>query len=88
MKKGVLTSLVFSIVAFVLSLITIIVSINSISNTKNIFGASLSIITNSGLLNSSIFIMALILGCCLFIVSIILLSFTLKLIASKKDRLI
>jgi hypothetical protein len=88
LKKGVLTSLVFSIVAFVLSLITIIVSFNSISNTRNNFVASFSIITNSGLLNSSIFIMALMLGCCLFIASLFLLKLTLKLMASKKDKLI
>ncbi len=88
MKKSVLTGLSFSIVAFVLSMITIIVSFNSISNTKRNFEASLSIITNIGVLNSSIYIMSLILGCCLFIASLILLSLTLKLMASKKDTLI
>ena len=88
LKKSVLTGLSFSIVAFVLSMITIIVSFNSISNTKRNFEASLSIITNIGVLNSSIYIMSLILGCCLFIASLILLSLTLKLMASKKDTLI
>lgn len=84
LKKGVLTSFAFSIVAFILSLITIIISINSILNNRNAFVASLSIITNSGLLDSSISIMALILGCCLFIASLFLLKLTFKWMGHRK----
>ena len=86
MKKSVLTGFVFSIVAFVLSLIAIIVSIHSISNATNTFEVSLSFIANSSLLNSSISIMTLILGCCLFIVSIIMISLTFKRIANKSIK--
>lgn len=85
MKKGAITSLVFTCITFVLGIVAIILSFRSALSPVSIehfsqgFALRMSFSSSFGVAISSISVMTMIFGCSLLIISIILLCLTIRL---------
>lgn len=85
MKKGAITSLVFTCVTFVVSIVAIVLSYRSALTPVSIehlaqgFTLRMSFSSSFGVAISSISVMTMILGCSLLIISVLLLCLTIGL---------